>query len=323
MASTAVEDRGVTASSLIDLMWGLAKEHPEVSKLNLLQLTSREVVSALLKPVTQDSYCSFVDWLADQLRRKAGLPIDEAHNYVHSRTLLGVPKTFVSHSWSGKFRDLMYLPQSLWGSEGTISNHCYWLDLFAINQWDERREIKIQEIKKIRHIIERCERTVLVLDESALAASRIWCVFELWVTIRANHPLEIVFASPNGAWTVLYALCILAGRLSRLDFREAESTNPADKEDILAEIEASGAGIDEINTRVREALTSAARTEVLRKANVPANVMEQAVDLIRQIGCERVLQDDSDRQRVIELFFDHVHYGVRTTRQGSTRDIPE
>jgi hypothetical protein len=308
MTFSEVEDRGVTASSLIDLMWGLSKKNTELSKRNLLQLTSRDVVDALIKGVTSESRCSFVEWLVKHFGKDADRLMDHSCDYVHTRTLTGTPMTFVSHAWSGKFRDLMYTPLSLGGPRGRMANDCYWIDLFAINQCEKRQEVKREEIKKIRDVVKRCARTVLVLDELALAPTRIWCVFEMWVTITANRPLNIVFASPNGAWTVLYALCILAGRCSKLDVREAEATNPSDKADILAEIESSGVGCDRVNDTVREALHHAARAEVLEKAHVPPDVLDQAVELIRQIGWDNVLQNGPDAQRVIGLFGKHVRY---------------
>jgi hypothetical protein len=54
MTLSDVEERGVTVSSLIDLRWGLSERHPELSKRNLLQLASRDVVDALLQSVTSE-----------------------------------------------------------------------------------------------------------------------------------------------------------------------------------------------------------------------------------------------------------------------------
>ncbi len=303
MTFLKVEDRGVTASCLIDLMWVLSKKIGNVFMHGLLGLTSRDAEASLIEGVTRKYGCSFVDWLVDHWGEDAVDLIDSDYKYVHTRTLSGAPETFVSHSWNGKFRDLMYIPKSLGGQQGTISNHCYWIDLFAVNQHKAR-----PELERIEHAIERCKRTALVLDEAAMAPTRIWCVFELWVTITANHPIDLVFASPNGAWTVLYALCILAGRCSNLDVRNAEATNAADKVEILARIESSGVGCDVVNATVRDALCHAARVEVSEKAHVPTDVSDEAVRLIRQIGWDNVLRNRSDAQSVLSLFFDHVRY---------------
>lgn len=308
MSFSKIETRGVTASVFIDLMWGLYKKSNKIGNRDLFQLSSREVVSALIQEINVERRCSFVEWLVNDFSTEADRLVDHSCDYVHERTLTTSPLTFVSHAWEGKFRDIMYMPQYLWGTGGTVSEHSYWIDLFAIDQSDNRLEVKSKEIKNLKNIIKRCERTVLIMDESSIAPTRIWCVFEIWHTILANRPLEIVFGRPNGIYAALYALCILAGRYSNLDIRKAQSSRVSDKKAILADIELSDVGFDQLNEIVREALFNAAKIEVTEKAHLPAKVTSQAVELIVKIGWNRVLQNNPDTQRVITLFSDHVRY---------------
>ena len=199
----------------------------------------------------------------------------------------------------------MYIAQSLYGPPGNISSCAFWVDLFAINQHKQVTE----QLEEIDQAIKDCERTAIVLDESAVAPTRVWCIYELWITLREKHPIDVIFAGPNGTWTVLNALCVSAGPCAELDVRKAESTKMGDKDGILERIESSTVNIDTVNNAVRQALSDAARDEVVNKAHVPRDIMEEATAVIERIGWRTVLSSSAERERVIRVFADHVAYG--------------
>ena len=285
----ALGDRGITASTTIDLMWRIAGELGLGNA--LLDLPSRKAVTEIIERMTGEDKCSFHEWIAEH---RTDLPLDAAHDYVRKRTLVGGPKLFVSHYWGGKFRDVMYLPQYLYGAPGTTSNRAFWVDLFVVNQHVELAK----QLDQIEGVIKQCEGTVLILDEEWIAPSRPWCVYELGIALREEHPIYVAFGSPNGSWTVLYALGILSGHYPKLGI----VTSSVDDRDIVRRIESSKVDVEMVKQKVLQALIAAARNEVTNKAHMPDKIADEAMNLIREIGWQKVRNSGPEAQRVIGVF---------------------
>ena len=294
----ALGDRSVTSSTTIDLMWSKAEELG--LKDGLLHQTSRQVVTDIIKPVTREDKCSFHEWVE---KYRTDLTLQPDYEYVRERNLTGSSepsKVFVSHSWSGKFRDVMYLPQYLYGAPGTISDKALWVDVFVVNHHNDLAK----QLDQIEEAIKRCERTVLILDEEWIALTRPWCVYELGITLREKRPIDVAFGGPTRYCAVLDALVILLGHGPDLDI-VAKSVGD---QHIVERIESSKVDVEMVKQAVRLALFEAARNEVTNKAHLPKDVEDKALNLIKEIGWQHVRNSGAERQRVIGILAGHVHY---------------
>jgi ABC-type hemin transport system substrate-binding protein len=123
-------------------------------------------------------------------------------------------------------------------------------------------------------------------------------VYELGIALREEHPMYVAFGSPNEQWRVLYALGILLGHYPKLDIH----TNSDGDRDIVKRIESSKVDVEMVKQKVKQALIAAARDEVTNKAHVPEKIADEAMNLIREIGWQKVRNSGPEAQRVIGVF---------------------
>ena len=120
--------------------------HPEA-----LRLSTRQVVSDVVKPATQATRTNFVD----------------TESYPDCAT--GALTDFISHAWDGAFADLLKL----------MTDPCamYWLDIFAINQHNPMADLDPSG-DSLGHVVQSADVLRIVIDEECRALKRAWCVFE-------------------------------------------------------------------------------------------------------------------------------------------------
>lgn len=134
--------------------------------------TSHDVVDKIIIPKTLSRRCRFVD--------------------VVDQELVGTATHYVSHCWDAHFLDLLECLIERFGTvdensdEGvTFPDDVYvWLDIFAINQHLGGGNIK-EEIPHLPEVISNCQSTLLCLDRKCTAFSRLWIIYEIWMTTDA------------------------------------------------------------------------------------------------------------------------------------------
>ncbi|KAJ1637908.1 hypothetical protein T492DRAFT_947751 [Pavlovales sp. CCMP2436] len=177
------------------------------------------------------------------------------------------PDLFISHSWSQPFRDFVTTLKILAKERGLTAGDVIWICTFANNQFDldlGKDLIRSPFFAALRN--EQCGTMALFLDRSATSLSRSWCNFELavvtdternrtyWQQLQRTTDgpsfeppvLEQMPSSSNQSDKALM-LCTAAGlvgtrrvtsgpvldALRRLDCRDANSSDPADRRSIL------------------------------------------------------------------------------------------
>ena len=95
---------------------------------------------------------------------------------------------FVSHTWSGKFKDLVEA-LSAWCTENKVKEEdtFVWIDLFCMDHNDEPSHSQL--VENFKHLLEKISKAVIILepfpqninfirDHVPTWATRIWCLFE-------------------------------------------------------------------------------------------------------------------------------------------------
>ena len=127
----------------------------------------------------------------------------------------------------------------------------FWLDVICINQHATAElDARFWETS-FRDMIATIGHTVLVLSpwERPVAATRVWCLWEIYSTVTTNRPLTITMTPDEEAHfdTALRSDVERAiAQMTRIDVALAEATDPADRERIRAAI-ARSCGFDVLN----------------------------------------------------------------------------
>ena len=158
-------NRGVTIGFLVALC----------EAFDLFDLTTEEVLRDYVIPMTSGSRCRFVD--LDAMRRSG---------------VVGTAVTFISHTWKGKFGDLV----AALIDGGADLNRFVWVDIFSVRQWPTTKpDLNFEEvIKRVRALLIVCPylkevedvwgfgndlSDLPVLVRAKIPFLRLWCLYEL------------------------------------------------------------------------------------------------------------------------------------------------
>lgn len=124
---------------------------------------------------------------------------------------VGRATVFLSHVYSGGFLDVVDAA-TLW-EEGQQEDGCatlllpvlpagghfYYFDLLVVNQHGQDAVVPFEVLRDTFAAgVRGAGRTLLVLDDDATAATRLWCVFEIVTTLEGSVPLEVIMAPRHG-----------------------------------------------------------------------------------------------------------------------------
>ncbi|GFR50272.1 hypothetical protein Agub_g12459 [Astrephomene gubernaculifera] len=135
------------------------------------------------------------------------------------------------------------------GREQLLRETFVWLDIFAINQHPDTTQA--EDLSKLQEVVGSSQATLLVLDGDGQVLTRIWCLYEIWQTVRQR-----------GA----KGLRVLAGQLHHthlarvwgdLEVERAQATVEADHVRILADIRAD-TGAQQLNQLIKRAIVESA-----------------------------------------------------------------
>eukprot|EP00299_Pterocystis_sp_00344_P014864 c7393_g1_i1.p1 GENE.c7393_g1_i1~~c7393_g1_i1.p1 ORF type:complete len:700 (+),score=130.53 c7393_g1_i1:36-2135(+) len=260
-------------------------------------------------PLTASGACSLVDLLADVCDEKGNNVVD-------------TPTCFVSHTWKYEFnqtvnavemrvnatrRFSMYTPLL----EDPVETYC-WFDIFAINQHSE--EVGHPQFDSLlESAVKQANPTLFVCHpwHSPISFTRVWCLFEVLVSIRLNVPFDICLCSSEREQfvrAILEDFSSLVQLFVSVNAEHAQSFKPEDREMIFKWIEQS-VGFQKMNTMVQDkllewlqtrgsaALSSAKRKwEVILRDLEPGQDEEQPRQMIEKIN-ERLASMMSDIER--------------------------
>lgn len=213
--------------------------------------------------------------------------------FCHCVLPAGRPSYFISHTWSRPIQQLLQLLTAHFGvsdpSEPAAASAIIWLDIFAINQhpYEDRGCLGNDDVANLARVVAATDRTLLCLDEDCVVLTRIWCLYEVWQTFLAKDTggLRILMSSVD------------VQRLKQLfdgfDVRQAQATQPADRERILASISDS-IGAVELNLRLRHTLVDSAREEATQlqahkggpehQGSTAAHALQKAATMLQASG---------------------------------------
>lgn len=176
---------------------------------------------------------------------------------------------FVSHYWGSPFQHFI---SSILQHAHTFpdwQSQTFWVCTFSNNQWsigEELGEGKWWQSSFYKALqSSSCCGTLMIFDQKATPLTRVWCLFEVFTTMRLTGSQRPGFQGlllgtetgvlNRGHGSMDVALS-LAQRLSTLDLRNAEASNPDDLVLIHGLVEGMG-GFDMVNGFVRTAIKDA------------------------------------------------------------------
>jgi len=180
------------------------------------KLTQHEICHLIIKKIIpKDQSCSWVEAVAD------GRP--QKRNF------------FCSHNWGECFRDFMVSIEAHAKEKGIAMETTYWICVYANNQHSVELGLTLSE-SPFYSALKGSRATLLLLDKTAEALLRLWCVFELHATlVKEKQALELwTPLGKVGSGLVSSGPVIQA--LNRIDTCCAQASDPVDQRQILNHI---------------------------------------------------------------------------------------
>ena len=182
-----VENRAITIQQLQDLVRDIetkVKEEKWVStspqalkpmKLKAKSVNLYDLVAWLVKPATAARRCSYVELVA---------------------TGPQPTRWFTSHWWGEPVFQFVTCVVKHSEQRRLGINAAYWVCAYANNQWDLASDLVANPAESsFRRALDVAEGTLSILDGSAIAYSRVWCNYEMFVTLEkaksASHLFDI------------------------------------------------------------------------------------------------------------------------------------
>eukprot|EP00798_Chlamydomonas_sp_ICE-L_P026687 gene26687-4263_t len=170
-------------------------------------------------------------------------------------TYTGLPRFFVSHTWSRRLKDLLALLLSRF-VEKEDHDTLLWLDIVAINQhpYEDKGCLLQDDVASLASVVQATEQTLFCLDEQCVVLTRIWCLYEVWQTFLAKGVSGLIVLMPTVDVEELTEV------LETFDVMQAQARQAEDKERILQQITDS-MGSTEVNLQLKAALVNSAKYE--------------------------------------------------------------
>jgi len=181
-----------------------------------------------------------------QTKEKQGRYTDVIEAKYPGEGYVGEPSVFISHAWDRPFVEVTTL------CRGRVYGRCnrkkyVWLDIFTVHQHDGK--YKQLDLRTITDCVRTIGYTVVILDNGIspekftltekvsepVALTRIWCLYEIWNTIRHGGDVRLISSS------ILFGGVGRCGWFARRPFEvrclDAEATQAEDLSRNLAEME--------------------------------------------------------------------------------------
>jgi hypothetical protein len=188
--------------------------------------------------------------------------------YVQGDIRANKVNVFISHYQAELISETFSAMQSFDLRNQGSGNTYYFLDVFSIRQASENDF----DLDHVQSLIKGVDKTMLVAQpwREPDAITRVWCVFEILVTVESSVELEVsmvhtrelaVELTGQGHHKAIFD-CIIDG-LKSINVEKAEARNLEDREKIMSAI-ASGPGFLRTNVVVAAAVAKAIGQELER-----------------------------------------------------------
>jgi len=275
---------GVTIEVLLHLN-DLATSNPTLSSGDQPP-TTKQVCDLVVKPLTQDTKQSYVNWLVNQ------------HP---TRSDVGKATVFVSHAWEHPFCDLVHMLQEFQEEQGQAAaaggeqqQAMYWLDLVTINQHDAEIGAQPRDwwtSTFTDHLASIGSTVVLMRSlQQPVVTTRSWCLWEIHSTHMSNSKLAVFLPKAERAKIVGEFASVFQRTVEELcdvDLHKTQASRSHDQEQILDAARSMRMGVHGLNGDVgnylRRWVTEVARQEILAAISKRDETHELAL-LAEQVG---------------------------------------
>ncbi|KAJ3241344.1 Kinesin light chain 3 [Chytriomyces hyalinus] len=186
-------------------------------------LTTTDVCQKLVQPLTAHTRRSMIDTLIIEGR---GDVVSEA-------------KWFVSHAWKYQFLDVIDALTDFAAKKAIPSEEfIIWFDLFSNSQHETANKpfewwenTFMSAIKKMGQVV-----MVLIPWSEPVPLTRAWCIFEIYSTVKTGSVFDVAMPSSDQAGFIgalRHNPRAFYDVISRFQSRNAEATNPVDKDRIF------------------------------------------------------------------------------------------
>jgi hypothetical protein len=317
------EERGITIAQLVALFdlastlcssegWTSTDPSRLGQTLTPDEITLYDIMTRLVKPATTAKRCSYVELVATSAQR---------------------PKWFVSHWWGESVGSFIKCLQQHSIDRGLRADCAYWVCAYAINQHTVSEElgggdkhgadgVESFDVERTPFYLAMslCDGTVSVLDDGGLVFTRVWCGFELHVSIvmKQGRYLHDVYTVLRGAQGDLAAVGLVdgfassdMGRILQKSEREAPFPPPlveracsfaikdavaSFEQDKVAILRFVGPAQDELNATVRSrfGLMLIARLLLAPKGSADERMLELTLSELRLCALHKLVVTCSD-----------------------------
>ncbi|CAE8734022.1 unnamed protein product [Polarella glacialis] len=221
----AVEHRAITIQQLRDLRLflqrlckvGFLKRH-DGSLIHWFHINMFDICDLVLKPVI-----SFVEEQRGSRGKFSWVEFVSQDEQM--------PYLLLSHSWSGRFRDFMATVDDVVRGKSLTVTVPVWICIFANNQFGQDFGTGIRDSPFYKAVMAAEDGTLLIVDRDASSLQRIWCGFEVHLTIDLQKPLAVYTSAGQVGVTVTSGRLVEA--VEDFDVTQMEATQDGDRRHII------------------------------------------------------------------------------------------
>lgn len=181
-----------------------------------LRLATKDACEEIVKPKTFDTQSTVVELLR----------------------LQGKATKFISHAWNSVFQDVVL---ALGANEA--SGDIFWFDLCSLNQHTPCARDSDWWQTSLKALLADIGRTALILSpwEAPAPLTRLGCLWEIYLTLRAGHSLQVLVMEKASFFDALLGESAqVMDRLCQVDVENARAGSAAHDASIKAAIVTSG-----------------------------------------------------------------------------------
>eukprot|EP00747_Dinoflagellata_sp_TGD_P086936 gnl/TRDRNA2_/TRDRNA2_163474_c0_seq2.p1 gnl/TRDRNA2_/TRDRNA2_163474_c0~~gnl/TRDRNA2_/TRDRNA2_163474_c0_seq2.p1 ORF type:complete len:577 (+),score=121.47 gnl/TRDRNA2_/TRDRNA2_163474_c0_seq2:188-1918(+) len=201
-----------------------------------------DVLSSELRAITANMHYVVARFVKP---RTKGLGMCFAH-LLHPEGLAA--RVFISHTWSGCFDEMVRILSYALHPEDTV-----WICSFAIDQWADVQGALNQDLTQspFARALADAQVHLIVVDEGFDVLKRVWCVYEVWFSLRRGNQLHFWFDPDRNFEAGSQQREIFLEDVRQLDCEKAQASFQQDADRIKNEIIAEDESFDPLNRIVR------------------------------------------------------------------------
>jgi len=220
--------------------------------------TASDVVTNIIIPATKEKKCRFADLMMDKN--------------------VGSAQWFISYRWETNFRDLVSAIDRAVRIEAGMDpdNTRVWIDIFAVNQ--HASTAQQPDLQEVGGVIDQASRTLLVLDTSGSALTRLWCLWEVGRALLggSGEPARLRVGLPPLEASLIEDLYV------NIDAARAKTSEEVDRTRLLRDIKAAAGGLAGHTRSIKQGLVAAVQQEVVLLSKVKEQQLHPYIDSLHK-----------------------------------------